>query len=186
MTYHPPQQPGGQPPYPPYQQYPPGYAVPQPQAVPVPPRPPAVLTAAVLMFTAGFVGLLMLGADLFRLIGGHGFNGASFSGIVGCLGPLSQLALGVLAVFVVKGDHRVRGAAVGLAGTAGVINLLNAAFALYIGLDYADTVPVVYGLLTMVLAAACATALILLATGAGARWFAALRDASRNRWYPAR
>lgn len=162
--------------YPP--QGPTGYQVPY-QAQPAPERPQQVLTAAILMFAIGVIGVLMIVAlvtDTALLAG----NVSGF-GIAGCLGPALHIAVGVLAIFVLRGQHGPRVAVYVVGGIAAICDGFASVMSLVTSSElagYTDTgsgVLVFMAVITALVMAANVTAITLLATGRANAWFNAMK-----------
>ncbi|MEV0649155.1 hypothetical protein AB0I28_28265 [Phytomonospora sp. NPDC050363] len=156
----------------------------------VPERPSQVLTAAVLMFAIGFIGVLMM----ISLVSDAGHMSSQSVGpaFAGCLGPMLHIAVGVLAVFVLRGQHGPRVAVFCVAGAAALCDgfsvissatvssqLSDYAYNYSLGPGYFAILAIVTGLVLI----ANVVIVIMLATGRAAAWFAAVRAAKTA--YPA-
>lgn len=155
-----------------------GYQVPY-QAQPPPDRPPQVMTAAILMFAIGFIGILMVvgsAANAVQLAGGMTGIGAA-----GCSGPVLHIAIGVLAIFVLRGQHGPRVAVFVVGGLAALCDGFSAAVSLYgasagVG-DYDNPmsgVLIFTAIITALVMAAIVAVIVMLASGRAGAWFTAM------------
>lgn len=164
--------------YPP--QGPHGYQVPY-QVQPPPERPPQVMTAVILMFAVGFIGILMVigvAADAVEISSGFGGFGPG-----GCTGPALHIALGVLGIFVLRGQHGPRVAVYVVAGAAALCDGFLAATSLFnastviSGYSSSTSGVLVFTaiVITLVMAANVAV-IVMLMTGRANAWFTAMRQ----------
>ncbi|GIG69828.1 hypothetical protein [Phytomonospora endophytica] len=163
--------------YPPQGPY--GYQVPY-QVQPAPERPQQVLTAAILMVAIGVIGLLMLLTSLLDVaaLGALG-GGLSFAG---CLGPILHVAVGVLAIFVLRGQHGPRVAVYVVGGAAALCDGFSAVMSMITASELADynsgppAVLVFLSIIVTLVMCATVAAIALLATGRANAWFTAMRQ----------
>lgn len=157
-----------------------GYQVPF-QVHPPPPRPPQVLTAVVLMFAIGFIGILMAIGEAAGAVGLGGSVGGSALG--GCAGPALHVAIGVLGIFVLRGQHGPRVAVYAVGGLAALcdgfaaaMSLVNATVDISGYTNPRSGVLVFTAVITALVTAAIVTVVVMLATGRANAWFTAMRQ----------